>query len=458
MSIDLFLFGIIVPVMPFVMKDRLHLPEEEVQSATSNLLAAHAIATFFSAPLVGIAVDGPLSRKTPFLFGLFVLLSATTLLCFGRTFAVLMLARLLQGASAAIVWIVGLAMVTDITKPENLGKALGGVYSITTIGSLISPTIGGLAYTKFGYYAVYLLAGSLLLVDIVLRLLVIEKDSLSDFDTQSTESSGWSSSTSESSPLLINSPEGIAHRLNEDELMGEEIPAKPRHQPPPVELGILQRHFPLLLIINDPRLLAAIFVTFTHACLVGTFNATIPIHVQRTFQMSSLDAGLLFIAIEVPYMIVGPLVGHWLDRSGPRTCTTMGAILLVPALFFLRYPHRESDSSRNTWQVSIYAFLLVLNGIGLSATSASAFVQANNVGREYHRNKPGMFGKKGPYGQLYALNNVMYSLGMTLGPLISGGLTSLIGYGNSMAVIAFQAALTALAAFLWMDSRNMVFQ
>lgn len=316
------------------------------------------------------------------------------------------------------------------------------MYAITTGGSLISPTIGGLVYTKLGYYEVYILAGGLLVIDVILRLLVVEKGTSAGFSHQPTEDDEWSSSAGECSPLLRDCPRYVGST-------NEEM-SNPR-----ASFSFLQRHFPLLSIIKkDSRLLVALLVTFYHACLVGTFNATIPIHVQRTFQMTSLDSGLLFIAIEVPYMVLGPIVGRAVDRSGPRNCATLGNLLLVPALYFLRFPHGESDSSRNSWQVVFYVSLLVLNGIGLTATSASAFVQANNVGREHHLKEPGRFGKKGPHGQLYALNNVMYSLGTTLGPLISGGLAGLVGYGNAMAVMALQAGVMALAAFLCMDSRN----
>jgi len=47
------------------------------------------------------------TRRSSLLFGLVALLGATFMLCFGRTEALLIVARALQGISAAVVWTVG---------------------------------------------------------------------------------------------------------------------------------------------------------------------------------------------------------------------------------------------------------------------------------------------------------------------------------------------------------------
>ena len=40
---------------------------------------------------------------------------------------VLIVARILQGISAAVVWTIGLALVLDTVGPDNLGKTIGSV-------------------------------------------------------------------------------------------------------------------------------------------------------------------------------------------------------------------------------------------------------------------------------------------------------------------------------------------
>ena len=127
MFTDLFLYGLVVPVLPFVLLDRIHLEPAQIQTHVSGLLAAYAGASVLSCPSAGIIADRGSSRQLPFLVGLTSLFMATLLLLLGQTVAVLAVARVLQGISAAVVWTVGLALVVDTIGPDNLGKTLGSV-------------------------------------------------------------------------------------------------------------------------------------------------------------------------------------------------------------------------------------------------------------------------------------------------------------------------------------------
>lgn len=124
---DLFLYGLIVPVMPFMLRDRLKIPQSQIQSYVSDMLAAYAGASvIFSIPAGWIA-DRTNTRQVPFLAGLAAILAATAMLALGRSVAVLIVARVFQGISAAVVWTVGLAIVLDTVGPKKLGTVIGTV-------------------------------------------------------------------------------------------------------------------------------------------------------------------------------------------------------------------------------------------------------------------------------------------------------------------------------------------
>lgn len=127
MFTDLFLYGLVVPILPFMLRDRLDVPDDAIQTYVSGLLATYAAASvLFSVPAGWIA-DRTESRQMPFLTGLASLFFATIILAFGRSMWILVIARILQGTSAAVVWTVGLAMVLDTVGPENLGTVIGSV-------------------------------------------------------------------------------------------------------------------------------------------------------------------------------------------------------------------------------------------------------------------------------------------------------------------------------------------
>ena len=124
---DLFLYGLVVPVLPFMLQSRLSIPEDQIQSHVSGLLAAYAGASVVSSVPAGWIADRANSRQLPFLCGLAALLAATILLVLGKNISVLVVARILQGISAAVVWTIGLAMVLDTVGRKNLGKVIGSV-------------------------------------------------------------------------------------------------------------------------------------------------------------------------------------------------------------------------------------------------------------------------------------------------------------------------------------------
>lgn len=171
---DILLYGIIVPVIPFALTSRVGVDEDSVQTWNAILLACYTIALFVGSPLVGLYADHTSSRRWPLLVGLVSLAGSTIFLCLGRTIALLIIGRILQGLSAAIVWTVGLALMVD-TVPDKIGEAMGYSAIAMSMGLLVSPAIGGAVFAAKGYYAVYCIAFGCIFLDIVLRLILIEK-------------------------------------------------------------------------------------------------------------------------------------------------------------------------------------------------------------------------------------------------------------------------------------------
>jgi MFS family permease len=112
---DIFLYGIIVPVIPYALLSRAGVPQSSVQSYVSVLLAVYGAALMVSSPFAGWYADRSSSRRLPLLFGLCAIAGSTLLLCLARTVALMILGRILQGFSGAIVWTVGQALLVDVS-------------------------------------------------------------------------------------------------------------------------------------------------------------------------------------------------------------------------------------------------------------------------------------------------------------------------------------------------------
>lgn len=80
----------------------------------------------------------------PFILGLLALGGATIMFWFARDAASMVIARILQGLSGAVVWTVGLALIVDTVGRDAAGVAMGYVSVAMTVGIVSGPFIGGI--------------------------------------------------------------------------------------------------------------------------------------------------------------------------------------------------------------------------------------------------------------------------------------------------------------------------
>ncbi|ETS85443.1 hypothetical protein PFICI_03468 [Pestalotiopsis fici W106-1] len=438
---DLFLYGLVVPVLPFMLSDRLSIPENEIQSYVSGLLAVYAGVQLLCSVPVGWIADRAPSRQLPFLCGLVALLAGTVMLALGRSIAVLILARALQGMSATVVWTIGLAMVLDTVGTENLGKTMGVIFSTISVGELVAPVLGGVLYDKTGYGGVFGLAVGIIGIDFVMRLFLIEKKTAAKYDN-SLLANGAVNAREHDHGHGTNGDDDIGPGEQDALLPGKVDEAyKIKHEP-----SELVRSIPILYCLRNPRLVMALVLSLVQATLLAVFDATVPTEAQTLFGFNSLKAGLLFIALDIPYLVLGPIAGWAVDKYGTKPAAVFGFAWLVPMLVLLRLPTEGLESGRTN--IIIYCAMLALNGVGLAVIGSPSFVEASEVVQKYDKANPEFFGANGPYAQLYGFSSMFFCAGLTLGPIVGGALKDSIGYGNANAVFAAVSAIAAVLSYL----------
>jgi MFS family permease len=247
------------------------------------------------APLCGIIADRSRSRQLPLLLGFLVLGASTVMLCLGRSITVLAIGRILQGAAAAVVWTVALALLSDTVGKERSGHALGYVALSYSIGVFVAPLLGGVIYERAGYYAVFAMTFAIIAFDLVLRLLIVEKKVAARWlkpDTPSTP--GDNELTALEASAAAEAEVGKANAV-----VTEQTPSAKKNRKLPT----------MLILLKSRRIQAAFLGNFVAGISIGAFDSTLPIFVNKTFGWDSLGAGLIFIAIIVP-SFAGPLIGE----------------------------------------------------------------------------------------------------------------------------------------------------
>lgn len=237
---------------------------------------------------------------------------------------------------------------------ENLGKTMGTVFSFISVAGLFSPLIGGLLYAKTGYTGVFGVGIGLVGIDLILRLLMVEKKIAAKYyGTDSgalVQGLDGQREDTEQTPLLANSAPTISkYRLTE-----------PKSR--------FTCAFPILLVFRDTGLLTAIWIGFMQALLLGSFDATIPLVASEQFGFNSFKAGLLFLPLGCADFFLGPIFGWCVDRYGTKPFSILGFTWLVPTLVLLRLPTEPVITGRmDAGQlIALYASILALNGCALA--------------------------------------------------------------------------------------------
>jgi MFS transporter, DHA1 family, solute carrier family 18 (vesicular amine transporter), member 1/2 len=164
---DTFVYGLAVPVLP-----TLAAAEGVGDAGLGLLFASYAAALLVATPAVGVWVDRAGPRR-PLFVGLLALAGATLAFAFARGFAWLMAARALQGASAAVTWTAGLALLAATHAPAERGRAMGAALGAMTAGTLLGPPAAGLLFERVGPRAPFVLGAAVAAADAVLRLALV---------------------------------------------------------------------------------------------------------------------------------------------------------------------------------------------------------------------------------------------------------------------------------------------
>lgn len=296
-------------------------------------------------------------------------------------------------------------------------------------------------YKKTGYPGVFGIGFAILAIDFIMRLLVIEKKVARRYDAEDPSAVGDLDTT----PSHHTDGQDEENDSDEEQpLLGKEIDEFKLSE----NQSALARKIPILPLLKDPRLVTAFLVAFIQAVLLGSFDATIPTIAQELFAFDSLKAGILFLPLGAFDLILGPLAGWAVDRYGTKPAAVVGYAYLTPVLILLRLPHAGGKD-----QMILYGALLALSGVGLAIIGAPSIVEAGAVVQKYYEENPDFFGEEGPYAQLYGLNSMVFSAGLTIGPELAGELKQRIGYGNMNLVLAAICLLTSVLCFVYIGGK-----
>lgn len=393
------------------------------------------------------------SRRWPFLIGLVALAASTSLLCVGTTLGLWIAGRIIQGASAAVVWTVGLALLVDTIEKDKLGQFSGYLDMAMSLGTITGPLLGGVVYQSGGYYAVFGTAFGLIGVDILLRIALIEKKHAQRWleKTSNTEYNSETETTPDHRPTTdaAQNDENNTHRITAREAKSADAPSPVIHK---------CRLPATLILLSSPRLLCAFWGYFTMSLLLASFDSVLPLYVSDTFHWKQAGQGLIFLPISVP-QIIEPFVGAFIDRYPySRRYLASGAFLCsIPLYVCLRFVTHDSIQ-----QKLLLCALLALLGLCIAFIVPAVVFEISAVIVEKEKMDPHVFGKGGATAQAYGLSNSAFAVGSLVGPFFAGFIRNSAGWGTMAWALGIISGVSALPVLLmlggWVGTRNLKVQ
>ncbi|KAG7100054.1 hypothetical protein E1B28_001839 [Marasmius oreades] len=398
-SVDILVYSIIVPVIPFRLEK---LGYDNVSSRAGWLLFSYSVGLVLATIPTAMISERYNARQRPLVFGILLLIVAIIMLMEAPVYWLMVIARFLQGLASTLVWVPGLALLCDTVTENVVGRQMGITLSGISFGFLLGPPVGGALYDRFGFRGTCLFGVIAAFVDLIFRLIVIErKDALKwDFDPQIGAVNTTRPGDNASASAEQKNADGVVANVsqtNENE-NADTPPSEPNSE------GTSKVHLSLaavvLFLLKEPRAWTSILCILISGIIATLLEAPLPVHMNRVWNFDSQKVGLVFIASVVPSFVSTLLAGYFSDKFGAAPVMSIGLVLAIPFWISITY--------------DILALFIVSFAVELFFISG-AFAPLNAELAHVSRATEGI-----GYAHVSGAFNIAYGVGSAVGPIIGG--------------------------------------
>jgi EmrB/QacA subfamily drug resistance transporter len=273
-------------------------------------------------------------HKVVYVTGFMVFVLGSALCGLAPTAGALIACRALQAVGAAMLFANSPAILTRNFPPAQRGQALGLRATLTYLGQMVGPFLGGWLAVQFSWRAVFYINVPVGVLALLLSLRFIPRDAPADH-AERFDLAGALTFMGGLVALLLGlnqghalgwaSPPILALLALAGLLLGTFVAIERRVPHPMLDLGLFRR-----------RLFsaAAASAVLNFLCVYGILFL-LPFYLIQGRDLSPAQAGLLLTMQPLVMIVVAPLSGTLSDRIGSRLPATLGMAILAVALFLL---------------------------------------------------------------------------------------------------------------------------
>ena len=343
-------------------------------------------------------------RKKIFTIGILLFTISTFLIIFCRSITSLIVLRIFQGVSSAMIFGTSLAIITSVFKPGERGKAMGINITAVYLGLSTGPIIGGLLTQHFGWRSIFAFLvpfGVISLILIITRIKtewaeargekfdwkgsVIYGISLASFMygfSKLPSVSGWIF-------LLAGIIMGVAFILFENKILN------------PV--------FDVRLIIRNRVFAFSGIAALIHYSATSATGFFISLYLQYLHGLDARSAGLVMISQPIAMTLLSPIAGRLSDKRNPGVIASFGMGFTATGLILLCFLTQDTPD-----YLIILLLILMGTGFGLFSSPNSNAIMSS-VEKKHLGVASGVVGTMRMVGQMLSMGIAMMLLAIYIG-------------------------------------------
>ena len=170
-------------------------------------------------------------------------------------------------------------------------------------------------------------------------------------------------------------------------------------------------------LLRNQHFLLIVGAVMIGAAVPSALQPTLPARFEAVFHATPLVIGLLFAVPTIAYAVIAPLIGRLSTKLGHARMTVLGFIITALAMAFVTLPSN----------IYLEIAALSLIGIGMGMILAPSLPRMADLAQEK---------ENASYGFTFAIYNTAYSVGMMMGPVLSGLLSENFGLQWAYVILA----------------------
>ncbi len=380
--------------------------------------------TFASLMLIGGKLADAYGRRLIFVVGIVVFTLASLWCGMATSGEMLIVARLVQGAGAALMNPATLSIIAATFPPRQRGTAIGIWAGVSALALAIGPLVGGLITEHLTWNWIFFVNVPVGILGIAASFIFIDESK--DETHERLDLPGLATSALGLFALTYALIEGNSYGWGSARILGAFAIAA-------VSLAafvVLERKqrapmLPLELFRNRTYTGANTVILLVALSMFGVFFF-VSLYMQNILGYSAVQAGAAFLPMTVLIILIAPIAGRMTDRVGSRWFMTGGMVLIaVQLLYFSRL-----GADATFWDLLP---AMLIGGVGMASTMTPSAAAAT---RSVPVDKAGIGS---------AVLNAFRQVGGTMGVAIMGAIVAHEAAGQHTVdafMNGFQAALT----------------